>query len=157
MTEQHLDTVLEIYTHYVLNTTVTFHSKPPSRDEMKDIVFFNSDRYKTFLICDDDEVCGYVLITQHKKREAYDVTAEVTIYLKPDCAGKGLGSMALNHIEEYAKTQNLHVLVSNICFENKASIKLFERNGYWKCGHFKEIGHKFGQRLDMLAYQKILS
>ncbi len=157
MHEKYLDEVLQIYTHYVLHTTATFHARPLTRQEMRELVFFDSDKYKTFVICEDAEVSGYVLITQHKKREAYDGTAEVTVYLKPMCTGQGLGSMAIKFIEEYAKKQGLHVLVSTICGENEASIRLFEKNGYNKCAHYKEVGEKFGQLLDVVAYQKIIS
>lgn len=157
MEEAYLTDVLQIYTHYVLNTTATFHSRPLTRQEMREIVLFDTERYKTFVILADSELCGYVLITQHKKREAYDGTAEVTIYLKPDCHGKGLGSLALKHIEQYAKSQKLHVLVATITGENQASIGLFAKNGYVKCAHYKEVGQKFGRLLDVVAYQKIIS
>jgi phosphinothricin acetyltransferase len=154
MKEEYLDQVLQIYTHYVLNTTATFHSRLLTREEMREIVFFSSEKYKTFVICEEEEICGYVLITQHKKREAYDGTAEVTVYLKPDFIGKGIGSMAIKHVEDYAKKHQLHVLVATICGENEESIRLFEKNGYIKCAHYKEVGQKFGQLLDVVAYQK---
>lgn len=157
MTEEYLDEVLQIYTHYVLNTTATFHSQPLTREAMREIVFFNNEKYKTFVIREEAEVCGYVLITPHKKREAYDGTAEVTIYLKPAYTGRGLGSMAITHMEEYAKKHKLHVLVATICGQNEKSIRLFEKNGYGKCAHYKEVGQKFGQLLDVVVYQKILS
>lgn len=157
ISEDYLDEVLQIYNYYVLNTTATFHSGQLTKDEMRNLVFFDCKRYKTFVICEDSNVCGYVLITQHKKREAYDSTAEVTIYLKPDYTGKGLGSIAIKSIEGYAKQQGLHVLVATICGQNEASIRLFKNNGYMKCAHYKEVGKKFGQLLDIVAYQKIIS
>lgn len=157
MREEDLDQVLQIYTYYVLNSTATFHERPLTREEMREIVFFDSEKYKTFVVCQKEEIGGYVLITQHKKREAYDGTAEVTIYLKPELAGKGIGSRAIKHIEDYAKTQPLHVLVATICGENEESIRLFAQNGYSKCAHYKEVGQKFGQLLDVVAYQKIIS
>ncbi|MDT8901524.1 N-acetyltransferase family protein [Anaeroselena agilis] len=156
MEERHLDKVLQIYTHYVLNTTATFHARPLTKQEMRKIVFFRNDKYRTFVICDENELCGYVLITQHKNREAYDGTAEITVYLNPDFIGKGIGSLAIKHVEVYARKQQLHVLVATICGENTNSIKLFERNGYFKCAHYKEVGQKFGQLLDVVSYQKII-
>jgi L-amino acid N-acyltransferase YncA len=156
MEERYLDAVHQIYTYYVLNTTATFHARPLTREEMREIVFFNSERYKTFVICAGDELCGYVLLTQHKKREAYDGTAEVTVYLQPELIGQGLGSMALRHIEAYARDQRLHVLVATITGENEKSIGLFAKNGYTQCAHYREVGQKFGRLLDVVAYQKIL-
>lgn len=157
MTDKYLDEVLQIYTHYVLHTSATFHARPLTRQEMRKLVFFDGEKYKTFVICAEAGVCGYVLITQHKNREAYDGTAEITVYLKPAYTGQGLGSMAISYIEEYAKRQKLHVLVATICGQNEASIRLFEKNGYSQCAHYKEVGQKFGQLLDVVAYQKIIN
>jgi phosphinothricin acetyltransferase len=99
---------------------------------------------------------GYVILTQYKVREAYKRTAEVTIYLKSDCIGKGLGSQAIEYIENYSKSLNLHVLIATICGENSKSINLFAHSNYVKCAHFKEVGTKFNQVLDIVSYQKIL-
>jgi phosphinothricin acetyltransferase len=156
MKEDYLDAVHQIYMHYILNTTATFHARQLSREEMRKIVFSDSDKYKTFVVLDADQVCGYALISQHKNREAYDETAEISIYLQTGYAGKGLGSFALKHVEDYARQQQLHVLIATICGENEASIRLFSQNGYEKCAHYREVGQKFGQRLDIVAYQKIL-
>lgn len=155
--ETHLTKVLEIYTYYVLNTTATFHAHVLDLEEMRELVVFDSPKYKTFVIYDEDTLCGYVILTQHKKREAYDGTAEVTVYLKHDYIGKGVGTLAVKFIEDYAKTKEFHVLVATICGENSKSIRVFERNGYIKCAHYKEVGRKFGQLLDVVAYQKIIS
>lgn len=65
---EHLPFVLEIYNYYVLNTTATFHSRELSINEMKEIVFFENPKYKTFVINENGEISGYVLLTQHKKR-----------------------------------------------------------------------------------------
>jgi len=101
--EEHLDEVLKIYTHYVLNTNATFHAHALSKDEMRELVFFENPKYKTFVIKSADTINGYAILTQHKKREAYDGTAEVTVYLKPEYIGKGIGSQAIKFIEYIAK------------------------------------------------------
>lgn len=156
LTEDRLPEITSLYNYYVLNTTATFHAHPLSAGEMRELVFFDNPKYGTFFISQGEQLLGYLIITQHKKREAYDGTAEVTIYLKPDCTGKGIGSTALQFAEEIAGKAGIHVLVATICGENAASIRLFEKNGFVKCAHYKEVGKKFGQWLDVVAYQKIL-
>lgn len=154
--EEHLDDVLAIYTHYILHSTATFHENTLTRDEMRELVFFPGTRYQTFVALEGDIVCGYVFIAQHKKREAYDPTAEVSVYLKPGYEGKGLGSLAVKYIEEYARAKGFHSLVSTICSQNDASLRLFERNGFVQVAHYKEVGRKFGQWLDIIVCQKML-
>jgi L-amino acid N-acyltransferase YncA len=156
MTEAHLGEVTGIYNYYVLNSTATFHTKPMSSDEMKDLVFFDSPLYKTFIIKRENEICGYCILTQFRKREAYDITAEVTVYLKDDCTARGIGSVAVKYIEDLAKEKGIHVLVASITGDNYPSLRLFEKNGYEKCAYFKEVGVKFDRLLDLVYLQKIL-
>lgn len=148
--------VREIYLHYINHSTATFHKREISLEEMEKLVLFNNTKYESYLIKDQEETCGYVILTQHKEREAFDQTAEITIYLKQGYEGKGIGSKALAFIEERARTKELHTLVALICGENKGSIRLFESHGYEKCAHYKEIGYKFGRWLDLVCYQKML-
>ena len=157
MKEKYLSDVLSIYTYYILNTTATFHDHVLSENEMREIVFFEDPKYKAYVIMKSGILYGYVILTQYSKREAYDKTAEVTIYLKPEYAGHGIGSLALQFIEGAAIRQKMHVLIAIICGENLKSIRLFEKNGYKKCAHYKEVGFKFGHYLDIVDYQKIIS
>lgn len=157
MRTEHLVEVLEIYNYYVLNSTATFHIQPLTIDEMKELVFFKEPKYKTFVICMEDRICGYVLITNFKKRQAYDQTAEVTIYLHPEYLEQGMGTVGLSYIEEFARINNLHSLIAIISGDNQKSIKLFEKQGYQKCAHYREVGRKFGLILDVLCYQKIIN
>jgi L-amino acid N-acyltransferase YncA len=155
--ETDLPAVLEIYNYYVINTTVSFHTAPITIDEIRDSILFEKSIYKSYLIFKDDILTGYVLVSQHKKKQAYDISGEVTLYLKPEFLGQGIGSAALEFIEEFAKEKGFHVLIATICKENERSKYLFEKLGYNLCAHYKEIGYKFGRRLDIITYQKIIS
>ena len=155
--QKHLQGVLDIYLYYVLSTTATFHTHTVSLKDMEQIVYFDKPKYKTFVMTDDGELSGYVILSPHKKREAYNDTAEVAVYLKADKLGQGLGSLAVTFIEDYARAKGIHVLIATICGENTRSIRLFEKNGFFKCAHYKEVGQKFGRLLDVVAYQKILN
>jgi L-amino acid N-acyltransferase YncA len=154
--EQHLQKVLDIYNYYVTHTTVSFHTVELTLDEMRKNVLHGNPRYKTYIFEDAGMTIGYALLTQHKNKQAYDVTAEVTIYLDPNHLGKKIGAMAIPFLETKAQELGFHVLVATICTENERSIKLFERLGYEKSAHFKEIGNKFGRWLDIASYQKII-
>jgi len=157
MSEAYLPKVLEIYNYYIQNSTATFHIQPLSSEEMRKIVFFNNPKYQSFVILDREQnINGYCILAPYKEREAYSITAEVTIYLEQNSTGKGIGSQALRFLENFARNNEFHSLISVICGENTASIKLFEKNGYTKRAHFKEIGKKFGRLLDVVEYQKLL-
>ncbi|PWV94464.1 phosphinothricin acetyltransferase [Paenibacillus cellulosilyticus] len=148
--------VREIYNYYVMNSTISFHTEELNMDQMRESVLNKNPKFKSCLIKEYQEMVGYVLLAPYKNKQAYDVSAEVTIYLKPDYLGQGIGSKAIAFIEGTAREQGFHTLIATICMENARSIKLFEKNGYEQCALFKEVGYKFGRRLDIGSFQKIL-
>lgn len=99
---------------------------------------------------------GYALLTQHKNKQAYDVTAQATIDLDLNHVGKDAGPEAVAFLEKQARERGFHGPVATVCTENERSIKMFERLGYVKCALFREVGFKFGRRLDIASYQKII-
>ena len=156
MLEEFLPEVARIYNYYILNSTATFHAKELSLDDIRDIVFTGSTRFKSYAIKDGERICGYSILSPFKKREAYDATAEITVYLDAAYTGKGIGSRAIKHLEKTAADNGFHVLLAVICGENDSSIKLFQKLGYEKCAHYREVGKKFGRLLDVVSYQKII-
>ncbi|CAM4452699.1 L-amino acid N-acyltransferase YncA [Paenibacillus endophyticus] len=76
--------------------------------------------------------------------------------MDPDHVGKKVSTAAIRFLETQARELGFHVLVATICTKNERSIRMFERLGYEKSAHFKEIGNKFGRWLDIASYQKIL-
>ena len=154
VTNTDLAAILAIYNDYILNSTATFHSEKLTKKDLETFLFVSHPKYPSFLITDNDEMIGYCFLTQFKKRQAYDRSAELSIYLKPEFTGKGIGLVALDHLEAAAKKAGIHVLVGTICGENHASIKLMEKAGFSRCAHLKNIGEKFGKILDVVIYQK---
>lgn len=154
--DENLTQIMDVYNHYVFYTTVTFSIHPFSHEEIKNMVYFDNKRYSSFIITFDNTFCGYCILGPYKKREAYAKTAEVSIYLKKEFTGKGIGTKALTFLEQKAIERNMHVLIAIICEENTASISLFKKCGYDTCAHLKEVGYKFERNLDVVFLQKIL-
>jgi len=157
LTESDFSVVKEIYDYYVEHSTATYYTEEVPESELKSFIPVSHEKYKSFLIYLDDLCCGFCYISQYKKRQAYDRAAEVSVYLKPDCTGKGIGQKALNHLEKAAKEKGISVLIAIISGDNENSLKLFEKCGYEKCGHLKQIGEKFNKILDVLTYQKMVN
>lgn len=156
MQDKYLPEAAAIYNYYIDNTTVTFHTEAQSGEDMKAILYQNDPLYVTYAILDGDTLCGYAYMAPYKKREAYRISSEVTIYLKNGYSGKGIGTKAIGLVEEHALKQGIHSLLAVICAENEASLALFLKAGYVKCAHMKEVGMKFGRMLDVVIMQKML-
>jgi phosphinothricin acetyltransferase len=152
--EQDLHDVKDIYDWYVMNSTATFHTEPIGLDELREFVYVNHPLYRSYMILSSQRIAGYCHITHHKKRQAYNRTAEITLYLKPEFTKKGIGRHALAFLEQQARSVGLKNLIGTISGDNEASIALFEKSGYTKCAHYRKIGEKFNTVLDVVAYQK---
>ena len=156
LTEADLELVKKIYDYYIENSTATYYTEKISTEELREFIPVEHKKYKSFLILIDHECCGFCYISQYKKRQAYDRTAELSLYLKSGYTGRGIGKIVLEHLEKVAKNNGISVLIGIISGDNENSIKLFEKNGYEKCAHYKQIGEKFNKILDVVSYQKIL-
>lgn len=143
-----------VYNYYVLNTTATFHTEPVTLAAFAAALPMNHSLYQSYLISYQRKPCGYAYLGNWKPRQAYNRSAEVTIYIEKDFHGKGIGKHCLMFLEAEASKREIKNLLGVITFENKASIHLFEKAGFQKVGHLKNIGEKFGSLLDVVTYQK---
>ena len=143
-----------IYDWYIKNSTATFHTEPITIEQLKEFIYIHHPIYRSYLIFANNEIAGYCFITNYKKRQAYDRTAELTIYLSPGSRNKGIGKMALLYLEKMASEAGLRNLLGIISGDNQNSIALFEKSGYSKCAHYKNVGEKFNTLLDVVSFQK---
>lgn len=157
MKKEDLAEVLRIYNYYVVHSTATFSIEEIELGEMEKLAFSGLERFPSFVLQNEEEkIVGYSLFNRYKPREAYDKTAEVTIYLDKDHLGKGYGKEALAHLVEVAVLNDFHALLAVICAENEESIGLFKKFGFFECAHFREVGEKFGRSLDVIVLEKLL-
>lgn len=153
----HLETILGIYQYYVDHSTATFHTGTVTTAGLREKILIDHPKYRSFVIVVDGKIVGYCYLSQYNKRQAYDRTAELSIYLAHDIKGKGIGKVVLRELEKVAKDVGIFVLLAIISGDNAHSIRSFTSAGYVKCGDLKEVGEKFGRLLDVVFYQKILA
>ena len=154
--QEHLSELTEIYNYYVKNTTVTFNLHELTEEEFKNDFFHSDSLSGTYTITDGGSIIGFGCISRFNRKEAYDRSAYVSIYLKPGNTGKGLGAGILNFLEDAAYNKGIRSLIALICKENTMSSSLFSKNGYRLAGELKEAGKKFGRLLDVVYYPKNL-
>jgi L-amino acid N-acyltransferase YncA len=145
-----------IYNHYVLNSTATYHVGELPVEGV--VSYFEIEGAETFPFCIflDGKMCGFCLIRPYSKKQAYQYTYEITIYLSISHTKRGIGSLAIKYLEDVARQNKIKTLVGGVCIENEGSIRLFQKNMYKKCGHFRNMGFKFGRMLDNVYFQKFL-
>ncbi|MFT3950838.1 MAG: GNAT family N-acetyltransferase [Oscillospiraceae bacterium] len=157
------ESLLAIYTPYVMETAVTFDYTVPSAAAFAAKMRKITEKYPFFVAEEDGQIVGYAYASAFKDRAAYNWTVETTIYLSQKSRGKGIGRTLYLALEDALKRQN--VLNLNACiavtttedaYLTNASVYFHEKLGYRKVAHFSACGFKFGRWYDMIWMEKLL-
>lgn len=151
--ERDVTQICEIYNYYVENTVITFEEEPVSVNEMKNRLL-SCTKMHSWLVCESEGmVVGYAYASRWKERIAYKNTSEATVYIRHGFSGNGYGNALYTALLEDLKNRSCHVVLGCIALPNEASVRLHERLGFKKVAHFKEVGFKFNQWLDVGYWQ----
>lgn len=147
--------ICEIYNHFIAHDLCTFEEAPVDVQEMSRRVNDVQQQYP-WLVCEKaDEIVGYAYATAWRSRSAYRHSAEVSVYVKTGEEGQGIGKKLYEVLLPMLSGQ-CRALMGGITLPNAASVKLHEYFGFEKVAHFKEVGYKFDQWVDVGYWQKLL-
>jgi L-amino acid N-acyltransferase YncA len=153
-----LPAITAIYAHHVLHGTGTFETTPPSEAEMAARRADVLAKGLPYLVAEEDgRLLGYAYCQWFKPRPAYRFSAEDSIYLHPDAAGRGVGRQLLAELAARAEAAGIRKLIAVIGdSRNAASIGVHRACGFERAGAFTSCGWKFGQWLDIVLMEKPL-
>jgi phosphinothricin acetyltransferase len=147
--------IAEIYNHYIENTVITFEEEVVLAAEIQRRVEEIHSTGLPWLVAESDgQVVGYAYASKWKGRCAYRFSVEVTVYLSSSQASNGWGTKLYSTLFEKLELLKVHSVIGGIALPNKASIALHEKFGMEKVAHFKEIGYKFSNWVDVGYWQK---
>jgi phosphinothricin acetyltransferase len=148
------DAVAAIYNHYVANTIVTFEEELVSAEQMAGRIVSAHDQALPWLVLEEaGSIVGYAYSSPWKSRGAYRYTVEVTVYLAPGAAGRGLGTQLYAALFAQLRSTGIHTAIGGIALPNPASVALHEKFGMTKVAQFAEVGFKFGRWIDVGYWQ----
>lgn len=149
--------LLEIYSYYVENTTITFEYAVPTILEFKNRIQEITKKFPYIVLEVDGILSGYAYANTFKDRSAYDWTVESSIYIYNNLKGKGYGKILHNELVNRLKRQGIVTIEACITYPNIDSIKFHEKEGYKKVAHFNKVGYKFNKWHDVLWYEKVIN
>jgi len=153
--ENDAEPISTIYNYYIENTIITFEEEKVAVDEMKQRIFEVSSEYPWLVYEHEGEVVAYAYAGLWKSRCAYRYTLEVTIYGAHNMPQKlGIGTKLYQALFDKLESRMVRNLIAVIALPNPASIGLHEKMGFEKVAHFKEVGYKFDQWIDVGFWQK---
>lgn len=157
-TDADVPAITAIYTHHVLHGTGTFEIEPPSADDMATRRADVLAKGLPYLVAEEgSRVLGFAYCNWFKPRPAYRFSAEDSIYLAPEAAGRGLGRQLLTALTEQAQACGVRKLIAVIGDSaNAGSIGVHRTLGFDHVGVIRSCGWKFERWLDIVLMEKAL-
>jgi len=155
--------ILEIYSHYVINTAVSFEYDPPSLEEFTGRIKKAKEAFTYLVAIEEDKIVGYCYALPFHTRKAYEKCVETSIYIDKDYKGRGIGKMLYSEITDYLKNHGVKNIYACIAYPvkvdeylTKDSYLFHQKMGFSECAHLHECGYKFGRWYDMTYLEKII-
>lgn len=146
--------VSKIYNHYIATSHATFELEPIDTAEMERRMAETVSQGYPFLVADiDDSVAGYAYGRPFRPRPGYRHAVEVAVYVSERSQGQGIGHAVYNELIIRLFNANVHTLIATIALPNDSSVRLHEKFGFEKAGHFREVGRKFDRWIDVGYWQ----
>lgn len=156
--EADVPAIAAIYAWHVENGTGTFETTAPTEPEMATRRADVLSRGLPYLVMEDaGQVIGFAYCQWFKPRPAYRFSAEDSIYLHKDAAGKGFGRALLSELVKQAEAVGVRKLIAVIGDSgNAGSIGVHKALGFTPAGSIKSCGWKFGRWLDIVIMEKAI-
>lgn len=157
MTQSYAIEVMDIFNQYVTHSFAAYPETPLPYEFFNKFVELTKG-YPAFVIKDSMSgvVVGFCFLRAYNPFPTFKETAEVTYFLQKDYRGKGIGSQALQKLEEEARKRGITILLANVSSENPQSLLFHLKHGFVECGRFHGIGKKKGKSFDVVWFEKSL-
>ena len=94
-------------------------------------------------------ILGFAYASKWRERSAYRYSVETTVYVAPGSEGRGFASALYSALFERLAEVGVHAVMAGIALPNARSVALHEKFGMSQVAHFREVGFKFGQWIDV--------
>lgn len=145
--------IAAIYNHYVATTVISMESDPVDAGAMaRRIADVQGAALPWLVLVDGDTVLGYAYASQWRARPGYRHAVESSVYVDAVRRGSGCG-LTLYRALIARLAGRFHCVIGGIALPNPASVALHERLGFHQVACFTEVGHKFGNWVDVGYWQ----
>jgi len=146
----------EIYNHYVAHSTCTYQEQAETVEARIAWLNRHGPMHPVLVAEMDGNVVGWASASPFHARSAFRFTVENAVYVHLDHLHKGIGRQLMKELLHASKLAGHHCMIAVIDSTQQASIALHRSLGFVESGKLREVGLKFGQRLDLVYLQKML-
>ncbi|WP_153559201.1 GNAT family N-acetyltransferase [Roseimaritima sediminicola] len=162
-TPEDLPELLEILNHYIRHSVASFRLAPLGPEAGRRWFASHADPRHPVVVAtgppDTDlpaavTLAGWASLSAWSQYEAYAGTAEISIWLRPQCLRRGLGRRFMRHLLDRASGAGLRVVLSRVEASNEGSLRLHEAMGFRTIGTMHHVGEKDGRLLDVVMLER---
>ena len=151
-----LSAIRLIYNQGIEDRVATLDTDAKTEAEIHEWLRDRDERYAVLVATEADGVVGWASLNRYSHRCAYDGVAELSVYVRRDRRGSGVGSSLLRDIERAATRNGFHKVVLFAFPTNEPGRRLYVKAGFRDVGTFREQGRLDGKFVDVIAMEKIL-
>ena len=152
-----IDPIRAIYNEGIEDRIATLDVDAKSDAEIQEWFGAHGGRYAVLVAERSGAIVGWASLNRYSHRCAYSGVADLSVYVRRDARGTGLGTALLTAIEVRARQGGFHKIVLFALAHNSAGLRLYERLGYRAVGTFAEQGQLDGRYVDVVAMERILA
>ncbi len=155
--EGDLPSILEIYNQGIQDRVATLEEDAKDMEYMKQWFESHANLYAV-LVAEilPGEIGGWASLNPYSHRCAYSGVADLSVYIRRELRGRGLGSLLLSNLEQVAKTNGFHKIVLMTFPFNLSGQGLYRKIDYRSVGIFDNQGKLDGRFIDVMAMEKLL-
>lgn len=154
--KEDIQSVLDIYTPYILNTAITYEYEVPSIESFTKRVD-NIIKQYPYLVCEcNGKVIGYAYASSYHSRTAFNWDCELSIYIDQSFCGKGLGKRLYSVLIDFITNQGYYNAYGVVNYPNQSSERMHEYFGFKNVGIHSNVGYKFNKWHSLVYYLKPL-
>ena len=153
---QDVPAILEIYRPYILETAYTFEYEVPSLEAFRQRFLAITAEHPWLVWEEAGEILGYAYGEKAFGRAAFQWDADLAIYLRPECHGRGIGRALYTAVEEILRQQGYLVAYGVVTSSNTGSCAFHRAMGYRELAEFPACGWKFDRWYGVTWFEKRL-
>jgi L-amino acid N-acyltransferase YncA len=155
--EADLPGLLAIYNDVIVTSTAIYSYVPTTLEERTSWWRTRTATgYPVLVAVDATGVLGFSTFGDFRAWPGYRFTVEHSVHVRADTRGRGIGKELVKALFPRAAASSKHVMIAGVDAANEASIRFHEGLGFQKCGHLREVGHKFERWLDLVFLQRLI-
>ncbi|MRN38455.1 N-acetyltransferase [Neisseria sp. N95_16] len=101
-----------------------------------------------------NEIVAWGSFSDYYPRQAYHISAEISVYVRQDVRGVGVGKVLLRYMLERAPSLGIRNVLAVIFGHNHASIRLFRSFGFEEWGRLPQVCDLETQLADIVILGK---